>query len=239
MDLKKLSGRILDLLYPPKCAFCRRLVQDGRMLCPDCERKLPFPEKELQIQHIPPLALCLSPLYYTEDVRLSLQRYKFHGAAAYSRIYGELMAGCLEDHGLSADLVTWVPLSKKRLRSRGYDQARLLAVEVAQREGLQCRKLLTKHKHNRTQSGAGGPAERFRNVQGVYRPADEAAGKRVLLVDDIVTTGATLGEAAAVLLQAGAKEVIGLTLARNERQEVRPGRNRYGNWNGESQNADI
>ena len=217
--MNRLVERLLDLLYPPKCAFCRKLVRDGRMLCPDCEKNLPFPEKELQVQHFPHLALCASPLYYTGDVKKSLQRYKFHGAAAYCRIYGELMADCMKEHAMKANLITWVPLSGRRLRKRGYDQAKLLAEEIARRTGAEVRRLLIKQVHNRAQSGAGSPEERAKNVKGVYRSTGDAAGKRILLVDDIVTTGATLSEAAEVLLSAGAKEVIGLTLARNEKQE--------------------
>ena len=233
--MKRLAERLLDLLYPPKCAFCRKLVRDGRMLCPDCEKNLPYPEKELQVQHFPHLALCASPLYYTGDVKKSLQRYKFHSAAAYCGIYGELMAVCLKEHAIEADLITWVPLSGRRLRKRGYDQAKLLAEEVARRTGTEVRRLLIKQVHNRAQSGAGSPEERAKNVKGVYRCTDNVAEKRILLVDDIVTTGATLSEAAGMLLAAGAKEVIGLTLARNEKQEHGHTTDR----NGENLNADF
>jgi ComF family protein len=215
--MNRWTDRLLDLLYPPRCAFCRRLVRDGRMICPDCEKHLPFASESGEIQQFPHLALCASPLYYTGDVKRSLQRYKFHGAAAYCRIYGELMSDCLGRHNPEVDCVTWVPLSRRRLRRRGYDQARLLAEEVSRRRGLECRHLLVKHRHNRAQSGAGGPEERRRNVRGVYRAAADVTGLRVLLVDDIVTTGATLSEAAETLLAAGAKEVFGLTLARNEK----------------------
>lgn len=213
------GGRLLELLYPSRCAFCRKLVPDGRMLCPDCEKHLPFAPEEDQIQQFTHLALCASPLYYTGDVRRSLQRYKFHGAAAYCGIYGELMSACLDRHGIRADCVTWVPLSRRRLRRRGYDQAKLLAEEVARRQGLDCRRLLVKQRHNPAQSGAGGPEARRANVRGVYRAAGEAAGLRILLVDDIVTTGATLSEAAGVLMAAGAAEVTGLTLARHEKSD--------------------
>ena len=167
--MNQLGERLLDLLYPPKCAFCRKLVTDGRMLCPDCEKALPVPEKEKQSKKISGLAVCLSPLYYTGDVRQSLHRYKFQGAAAYYRIYAELMAACAREHGLTADLVTWVPLSRKRLRSRGYDQARLLAEEVAGRLGLPCEQTLEKIRNNPAQSGTSGAEERQKNVLGVYR----------------------------------------------------------------------
>ena len=233
--MNQLGERLLDLLYPPKCAFCRKLVTDRRMLCPDCERALPVPEKEKQSKKISGLAVCLSPLYYTGDVRQSLHRYKFQGAAAYYRIYAELMAACAREHGLTADLVTWVPLSRKRLRSRGYDQARLLAEEVAGRLGLPCEQTLEKIRNNPAQSGTSGAEERQKNVLGVYRAVTSFAGEHVLLVDDIVTTGATLSEAAKELLNAGAEQVSGLTLARTDREN-----NGFRKEaNGESDYADI
>ena len=233
--MNQLGERLLDLLYPPKCAFCRKLVTDRRMLCPDCEKALPVPEKEKQSKKISGLAVCLSPLYYTGDVRQSLHRYKFQGAAAYYRIYAELMAACVKEHGLTADLVTWVPLSRKRLRSRGYDQARLLAEEVAGRLGLPCEQTLEKIRNNPAQSGTSGAEERQKNVLGVYRAVTSFAGEHVLLVDDIVTTGATLSEAAKELLNAGAEQVSGLTLARTERED----RGFTTESNGESDYADI
>ena len=233
--MKRFGQALLDLLYPPKCAFCRKLVTDGRMLCPDCESRLPVPEKEMQSQKISGLAVCLSPLYYTGDVRQSLHRYKFQGAAAYYRIYAELMAACVKEHGLTADLVTWVPLSRKRLRRRGYDQARLLAEEVAGRLALPCEQTLEKIRNNPAQSGTSGAEERQKNVLGVYRAVTSFAGEHVLLVDDIVTTGATLSEAAKELLNAGAEQVSGLTLARTDREN-----NGFRTEaNGESDYADI
>lgn len=215
--MSSLFDRLLDLLYPPKCAFCGKLVRDGRMICPDCEGSLPAPEPELQRQDISHLAVCVSPLYYTGVVRRSLHRYKFGGAAAYYRVYAGLMADCLSTQRLEADLVTWVPLSRKRLRRRGYDQARLLAEEVARLTGLPCEQTLEKTRNNPAQSGTSGAEERQKNVQGVYRTVTSFAGEHILLVDDIVTTGATLSEAAGMLLAAGAESVSGLTLARTER----------------------
>ncbi len=212
----RLLDHWLDLLYPPKCAFCRKLTDDGRMICPDCERKLPFPTAERQRKNVEALDLCVSVLYYTGDVRQSLHRYKFGGAAAYCRIYGELMAECMRQHGIRADCVTWTPLSRQRLRKRGYDQAMLLAREVAERVNLPCLRLLWKTRNNPAQSGTKSAAERRSNVSGVYRASPEAEGCRILLIDDIVTTGSTLSEAAKVLRAAGAKSVTALTLAKAE-----------------------
>ena len=162
----RLRDRVLDLLYPPKCAFCRRVTEDGRGLCRDCERKQPFLTERQQEKTFQDLDICLSVMYYTGDVRNSLHRYKFRGAAAYSRLYGELMADCLKNHGLRVDCVTWVPLSRQRPRKRGYDQAKLLADEVADRCNLPCVRLLRKVRNNPAQSGTASAEERRTNVEG-------------------------------------------------------------------------
>ncbi|MBR4474929.1 MAG: ComF family protein [Oscillospiraceae bacterium] len=230
-----LFGKLLDLLYPPKCAFCRRPVPGSRMLCPDCEGKLPRPSAADAVRYdIEHLALCRFPLYYTGTVRESLHRYKFRGAAAYCRIYAELMAGCLSGEQAGFDRVTWVPLSRNRLRTRGYDQAKLLAEETARLLGLPCERLLEKTRNNRAQSGTGSVQERYENVKGVYRCVKAPAGERILLVDDIVTTGATLSAAAAELTAAGAASVTGLTVAGSARN-----RDKTTEENGDSGNADF
>lgn len=233
--MSRLWEKLLDLLYPPKCVFCRKLVPEGRMLCPACEGNLPRPEGEDGVRYgIPHLALCRFPLYYTGTVRESLHRYKFRGAAAYCRIYAELMTDCLRGGQAEFDRVTWVPLSRARLRTRGYDQAKLLAEEVARRLNLNCDRLLEKTKNNRAQSKTTSVRERFENVKGVYRCTGAPAGERILLVDDIVTTGATLSAAAAELEKAGALSVVGLTVAGTCRD-----RDKTTEENGDSGNADF
>ncbi len=212
--MRELGQRLLDLLYPPKCAFCRCLVKDRRMLCPDCEEELPYVDPANLVQITDGGLRCVSALWYDNMVRDSHHRYKFRGAAAYCGIYGELMTAALEESGLEGECVTWVPLSQRRLRSRGYDQARLLAEEVAARMDLPCAGLLRKTVNNPAQSGRSSAAERRQNVRGVYEVVENPEGLHIILVDDLVTTGATLSEAANELLAVGAESVIGLTLAR-------------------------
>lgn len=115
------------------------------------------------------------------------------------------------------DLVTWVPLSRRRLRERGYDQARLLARSTARELGLPLTPTLHKQRNTQPQSGTGDAAKRRANIAGAYRMKQGAdvTGKRVLLMDDIVTTGATLSECARVLGKAGAEQVVCATVARS------------------------
>ena len=158
---------------------------------------------------------CLSPLAYRDGVPEAVRRYKFPGNPSYGKPFGLLMAQCAQDHLTQAvDVVTWTPLSRKRKRKRGFDQAELLARTAAGEMGLPVRKLLEKEKDNGPQSHLEDEAARRANVQGVYRlTGEDLYGLRVLLVDDVVTTGSTMGECTRLLLEGGAAEVWGLTLA--------------------------
>ena len=115
----------------------------------------------------------------------------------------------LESHPDGFDILTWVPVSPLRKLTRGYDQVELLAKAVGAELGIVPVPLLRKIRHNRPQSGIVGEAKRRANVLGVYRAEHRALlkGKRIVLLDDIITTGTTAGECARVLLTAGAKEV--------------------------------
>ena len=106
---------LLDLLYPRRCPFCRKLIDGQRRICRDCEKKLPFVPARDQIQHFRHIDACYSPLYYEGMVRESLLRYKFSGAAAYAEVYGELMAKCVDENSVFCDIITWVPLSSRRI----------------------------------------------------------------------------------------------------------------------------
>ena len=211
----KLIDTLLDLLYPPRCPFCHRFLDGGLRVCSRCERSLPYMPTGGLDRTFENLNECFSVLRYEGDVRKSLHRYKFGGVSAYAGCYAKLLAECIEDNAIYADVVTWAPLSARRLRERGYDQARLLAEGAAEYMETPCLPLLKKRRHNAAQSGTKSADERRRNVRGVYayagnKPLD---GMTVLLVDDIVTTGATLDECAGVLRKAGAAEILALTLA--------------------------
>ena len=210
---------LLDLLFPPKCVFCRKLLRKGEDgFCARCQERLPWCLGSDAEQHLEFISLCASPLWYQDEVRESFHRYKFKGSRGYAGIYGRLMAQCVRDHLAGRyDLITWVPLSERRLRSRGYDQAMLLAEAAALELGDVAAETLTKVRDTDAQSGLGGDdGARRANVLGAYRPTDPElfTGQRVLLIDDVVTTGSTLSECARTLRTAGAADVVCVTLAR-------------------------
>lgn len=200
--------RVLQWLFPSKCILCRDILgKDETDLCGSCRIDQPdYAYGRKTVSHITDLT---AVWHYEGQVRKSLHRYKFGRARHYAAPYGRLVAMRISRDLPRADVVTWVPVSAKRLRRRGYDQAELLARAAASELELNCEKLLEKFRDNRPNSGLKDHAQRRANVLGVYRAVgpESIRGKRVLLLDDIVTTGATASECARVLLTAGAEEV--------------------------------
>ena len=158
---------LLDLLFPPKCVFCRKLLRKGEAgFCARCQERLPWCLGSDAEQHLEFISLCASPLWYQDEVRESFHRYKFKGSRGYAGSYGRLMAQCVRDHLAGRyDLITWVPLSERRLRSRGYDQAMLLAEAAALELGDVAAETLTKVRDTDAQSGLGGDDGARRELQ--------------------------------------------------------------------------
>lgn len=158
---------LLDLLYPPRCAFCHDFLEtSGDGLCAHCRTGLPFAQNGGR-QRFSFVRACVSPLNYEGDVRASLLRYKFGGATGYAKVYGRLVAGTVRTELAGEyDLVTWVPLSRRRLRERGYDQARLLAKATAKELGLPLTPTLHKQRNTQPQSGTGDAVKRRANIAG-------------------------------------------------------------------------
>ena len=215
----KLFDYILDLIYPPKCVFCGKVI-DKSDICNDCIKTLPYTKGDSVYQRFPFVDKCISPLYYKDYVRRAVLRFKFSGCSCYSRRLGAIMSECAEnnlDCG-SIDMISCIPLSKKRLHDRGYNQAELLAREISKAVDVKFVPTLKKIKNNTAQSTIKDAKLRAKNVVGVYTVTDHETvkGKYILLVDDVVTTGSTVSECARMLKKAGAKAVYCITLAHRE-----------------------
>ena len=205
----KLLHLILEFLFPAKCILCGKKLKRGELdLCAECRisvPKCPGGGRKLQFRDS-----WTSVWYYEGYTRASILRYKFRNARHYAAGYGRLLAmKLLEEYPEGFELVTWVPISSLRKLRRGYDQVELLAKAVGRELELKPVRTLKKIRHNPPQSGLKDFSQRRANVLGVYRVTDPETvrGKRILLLDDIITTGATAGECARVLLTAGAAEV--------------------------------
>ena len=207
---------LLHWLFPPKCVLCRALLKKEETdLCHYCRIHGSF--APMAHKKLPYLDRWTAVWYYEDTVRSSILRFKFRNARSYAQAYGRFLAMKLAEEDLAeSDILTWVPISPLRRFRRGYDQCELLARAVGIELGVTPVPLLKKIRNNRPQSGIHDDAARRANVLGAYRVADPAAvsGKRILLLDDVITTGATAGECARMLRLAGAENVNCAAVAR-------------------------
>lgn len=156
-----------------------------------------------------PLSCCRFAFYYEEGVRRLVMRYKFSGEKYLARALAPYLLPLLPT---GFGLLVPVPLHKKRLRERGYNQAAELARVLSAESGLPFCEALVKTRATRVQSGLSRE-ERLHNLADVFAAGKEVAGQRVILIDDVFTTGATLSACAAALLAAGAEKTAALTVA--------------------------
>ena len=165
----KLLAWLLDLLYPPKCVICGKLLEKQGPVCPRCLDSLPeYDGAAPQVRFTEAGAVSF---YYEGALRESFLRFKFGGAAHYAAVYGAWMAHTIEDKLAGRfDTLTWAPVSRRRRRSRGYDQSELLCREIAKRLGLEPVRLLRKTRNPPAQSTMADPAGRRANVSGAYEP---------------------------------------------------------------------
>ena len=155
-----------------------------------------------------------SAFLYDGAMRDAILKFKFAGYGNFARVFAKYLAAVAVKNDLQFDLVTYAPMSNKALYKRGYNQAGLLAEcfcdILKSNDKLRC--AITKIKETERQEKLG-KTERKTNLIGAYKCVADVRGKRVLVIDDVKTTGATLNECAKVLKGAGAVSVIGLTVA--------------------------
>ena len=224
----RLIWSMIDWLYPPVCGGCEekrgrwcqacdRLTQViGDSICPLCGQPQAGQALCRRCQQVPPpYAALRSWAIFGGRVRNAIHRLKYKGDLGLGEALARPLVACLQQVGWPVDLVVPVPLGLARLAERGYNQAALLAWPVSLALGVPYRpKSLRRLRETRSQVGLK-LAERQQNVQGAFGARREwVAGKTPLVVDDVTTSGATLAACAAALLEAGASQVYGLTLAR-------------------------
>ncbi|BDG03796.1 ComF family protein [Anaeromyxobacter oryzae] len=225
--LASLTRALLDLVYPPRCAACRAPL-DGEPFCPICAGAIdPVPSGCARCG-LPGLApacgACLAAPPAFERVRAAglfggpladaVHGLKYGGRAALARPLGAWLAARAPLP--PGAVVVSVPLGRARRIARGYDQAALLADGLVRAAGVPVRRLrgaLVRVRETPPQVGRTR-AERLRNVAGAFAATAAVAGRHVVLVDDVVTTGATAEAAATALRRAGARSVEVVALAR-------------------------
>ncbi len=208
---------IRKIFFPPKCMFCRKVIDEG-FVCDTCAKTLP--ENNSKTNSVQFADKIYAPFYYKDRVRSAIIRYKFRTILAYAKQFAQYIAKVIkEDEKFQADFITWVPVSTWRLYKRGFDQSKLLAKALGKELGLPVIPTLRKTQNNRKQSMMKDVSARRANVVGVYKIINDEKifFKRVLLVDDILTTGATLSEAARMLKTAGVSAISVAVIAKTKK----------------------
>ena len=210
----------MPLLFDRRCILCGDVLSaDTRRaeICPDCAREVRSEYRFHGEIHIPGADGAAAALVYRGRVREALRRFKFGGRANYASWFAAEMALVLSQHldEWRPTCVTYLPLGPMRARERGYNQAELLARPIAQSLSLPCVSALRKRPFTARQSVQQDAAARRKNAAGSLLPGRvPLAGERVVVIDDIVTTGSTAADAAHVLRSMGAACVFVLAAAK-------------------------
>jgi ComF family protein len=227
-QLAKFKGAALNLLFPQRCLGCGR---EGDLICSSCQLSLP--------KLVPPLCpkcgrpqssgiLCpdcvpwkahidgiRSPFRFEGLARQAVHQLKYKNLRSLAQTLADLLSQYLVLNPIPVDILMPVPLHPRRLKERGYNQSALLASHLGKSIGLPVdESCLARRKFLLPQARTQSVIERRRNVEEAFSCDKLSAGKQVLLVDDVSTSGATLDACAEVLKQAGAKSVWGLVFAR-------------------------
>ena len=222
----KLKELFVQLLYPPFCIICEAPLTKDETLCPACRKYLNHPagRNRCPVCFLPEDRCgCGKRLYYERvaapflrdtPAKRTVDRMKFSNRLDLVRPLAYYMKEALDERGMTGmELITYVPMDGKKEKRRGYNQAALLAAELAKQTGLPCLPLLEKYCETPTLHETESRLNRCGALLGAYEPIREAIpafeGKTVLLTDDIVTTGATFNEAAKTLMIFGAEKVYG------------------------------
>jgi ComF family protein len=223
---------LADFVYPPVCYGCDAEVEEG-LVCEGC--RLALFTHELAVcpkcgrpctRTAETCGRCRTPFHLSRVRALGLyvppfdnlvQAFKYSGKTKVGELLGRALAALVQQDEVlaAADAVCPVPLHPARLRERGFNQSLLLAAAISMTTGMPLVEFLVRTRYTSTQTLKAAPEDRLRNVQDAFRLRQDArvAGQRVLLVDDVMTTGHTLDQVARELLKGGAASVLGVVVA--------------------------
>ena len=205
--------QLLQLLFPPRCVACG---QRGALLCNSCLAlvKLRHPSTAARYRDLRPLSGVRAAAEFSGPMRQAVHQFKYNGLRALAPTLGQLLWQNWSQQPYPVELIVPVPLHSSRLRQRGYNQSALLARELGRHSGLPVSDQVLARKAATPPQVGLNARERMLNVRGAFvAERSLVRGLSVVVIDDVMTTGATLRACAEELLSAGAREVWGLTLA--------------------------
>lgn len=232
-----LVKNLVDFVFPPRCPLCSRPIQspEPHFLCPSCLSEATFIgppyciqcgirfASEAEENHLCGRCLKATPTYgmaraictFSGSIKTAIHAFKYQNKTYLAKtLIGLMDRGPLPFNISRYDTLVPVPLHRNRLRERGYNQSLLLARQLGHRHGVPVDQGVLKKIHDSLPQIELTGAKREENVKGVFSLGGDPAGRKILLVDDVLTTGATVNECARVLLKGGAKKIDIFTVAR-------------------------
>lgn len=210
--MNKILRNIVAAFLPERCPYCNTNVNAGKPACPECRAQFPETIREGHVIGGYPYT---APFSYNDIFADAVKRFKFNGRTYYAEKLAEQITNAVRENfdSIHFDCVTCVPMHKNQLKERGYNQSELLARNVAKQLKVPYEALLIKHKENLPQHSLTTSQKRD-NVKGVYKAVntDKIKGNNILVIDDIITTGHTLGECCRILSKAGGGKIYGAAL---------------------------
>lgn len=202
-----IKKKIKNAFFPVRCPYCDIVMDPELYACNDCKPKLP--EIEI-VSYIEGGYRCTAPFLYKDCFAQAVKMFKFSKRVQYADQLAFAVVSALVGSGINLgfDYITCVPMHREQFMDRGYNQSEVLAKRCAELMGIEYIDALEKFKKNKIQHNLKG-SERRSNVKGVYRAVniEKIRDKRILLIDDVVTTGSTLAECAKILNKCGCKEI--------------------------------
>ncbi len=218
-EVKQIIQQLIDIIYPRRCGFCGRIIDFGSKepICGDCMRSAFLADSYAYTED------GFSLFEYTGEIRKAIFHLKYDGNKALGSIFACLIYNAFQKNGINMDFdgIAAVPISAKRLKERGYNQTELIAKELGILSGIPYVEGLVRVRETVPQNSLG-ISERAKNVMGAFGTNRSFEGMKVLLIDDIYTTGSTLKECTRALIESGAVSVKYCTVAKTFLKKYAP-----------------
>ncbi|MCY6355465.1 ComF family protein [Clostridium sp. ZS2-4] len=217
-NIKYLCECVLNVIYSDDrdCVLCNEYVRDDKYLCDKCKSKVKLCKNHFEINEENFIVKCYSSAYYSDVIKELVIKLKYKSDFKAGEVLVEYMLNTIKSKNIKFDIITFVPSTKEAIKRRGYNQSKYLAKAVAYKTNTKILEFLIKDNDTRDQIGLNGE-ERWTNLKNSFKCINEKYlnNKTILLVDDVVTTGATSFYCAKTMLGNGARNVIVLTCAKS------------------------